>query len=257
MLVGFVSLDYTAYADGSGTAPDQPAFALGGFVSTELEWARFAREWAKVLADAKLPYFHMADFVQRSGGKLFKGWNQERKRHLIWTLAEVIARRAQFAFGFCVSKADFAAAVAETGGAVPPFVKRKPEHLWGPEPTCLLAAIDAVVDQTPAENPIAFIFDRDDASRMADYLITYEIGRILSNEPRRFGGVGFQDKREVLPLQAADFLANLLYRYKRLKGKRGLARLITWIIQYMPHQLIEITKDDLLASIRADKRPTR
>jgi hypothetical protein len=256
-----VSLGYKAYVDMSGTDPNQPAFAVGGFVSTREKWEHFTEEWGKLLIDENIPYFHCTDFI--AGAKHFstrKGWDNQRKQRFMERATDIISSHAEYAFGISVSKAIVGPAARLAGVKIRKYTDSSVCHLWGHEPPCVLHAIQFAVQWLPADLPdteaVSFVFDRDDTARMADYLITFEIGRLLLKYRRRFGGVGYHDKRDVFPLQAADMIPHQLYQNEKI-GRAAERKTIQikgfldWILDRVPNSLHALNVEELAEALAA------
>jgi hypothetical protein len=256
-----VSLDYAAYVDMSGTDPNQPAFAVGGFVSTREKWRRFTEQWGQLLAEEQLLYFHCTDFI--AGADQFptrKGWDSARKQRFMERATDIIATYAEYAFGISVSKAIAEPAARLAGVKLRKYTGGSVCHLWGHEPPCVLHALQLVLRWLPADLPdteaVRFIFDRDDIARMTDYRITFEIGRLLLQYRRRFGGVSFFDKRDILPLQAADIIPHQLYQNEKAgnateRDTIQMKNFLGWILDRVPNALHALNEQELADALKA------
>lgn len=77
---------FEAYLDESGTDDGSPAVAVGGYFMRTEEAARMDRAWRAVLAQYRLPFFHMVDCAH--GNKPFEKMSVgariavEKKTHL-------------------------------------------------------------------------------------------------------------------------------------------------------------------------------
>jgi hypothetical protein len=58
-MVGTLSL----YFDESYNHPLEPrVYTVGGYLSTDVQWRKFRKEWSRILASEGVDHFHMVDF---------------------------------------------------------------------------------------------------------------------------------------------------------------------------------------------------
>ncbi|MGD1094541.1 MAG: hypothetical protein ABSB35_21430 [Bryobacteraceae bacterium] len=85
---------FTCYFDASGTQHDQPALAVGGFMSTAEQWLEFEAAWKARLFKGGLKYFHRKEL------------NLKRHPGLLEDLASIIRDYAMRKFGMVVRVAE-------------------------------------------------------------------------------------------------------------------------------------------------------
>lgn len=119
---------FTAYFDESGWK-DTPAFSVAGYVSTEEQWKRFAREWNEILGRKGIKVFHMVDFNQCIDEfELFQDKPEEAKIFLNALVGEVKVR-VRMSFACILSPSDYTAVnekfqLAESFGNMYSFCSR-------------------------------------------------------------------------------------------------------------------------------------
>lgn len=87
---------YTSYSDAGGDGSG-PVMTVAGFISNTEDWKRFDKEWAKVLAWAKVPYLHMNKFVAHIEPFANKKWERkELREEFIGRLLNVIRNNVDF-----------------------------------------------------------------------------------------------------------------------------------------------------------------
>lgn len=77
-----------AYLDETGTQEGAHVLAVGGYLGTRDAWRSFTSRWSQALSSYQIPAFHMTDFV--SGKKDFKGWPKDKKQYRIDHLIKII-----------------------------------------------------------------------------------------------------------------------------------------------------------------------
>ena len=87
---------YTSYSDAGGDGSG-PVMTVAGFISTTDDWKSFDKEWAKVLAWAKVPYLHMNKFVAHEKPFKNKKWEREElRKEFMGRLLNVIDKNVVF-----------------------------------------------------------------------------------------------------------------------------------------------------------------
>lgn len=205
---------FVAYFDESGTQRGSPVVAVAGFLAPEKQWARLQVEWAKVLQDEKLSYFHMTDWENRQGQ--FKGWDNDRRIAVYRRLIGIIQRRITIPVFSGVKTKDYAEVK---------IWERFHNMPKSPYAFCSVMCMRLLVNWADAvghQEPIAYIFESGAMNRGELMAGHSAIMRDEKNKRRyRLGSFTYADKRELSPLQAADILAYEAYKYLRneLEGK--------------------------------------
>lgn len=191
------------YLDESGFHDGTVAMAVGGYLSADDRWKSFEDEWCEALSRERVECFHMTDFENRYGE--FSGWSNERRVRVFRTLADIINRHAGPGISYGIRESDYKALVPRS------VAKSTQEWMWIAFAVlwnrCLADLRAAVLEEPDVEASIALVFDRN--QRMAP-LIIGGIQGIIEKHPDHYGwisSVSFEDKREFVPIQAADILA--------------------------------------------------
>lgn len=201
-----------AYLDESGVHSGSRVCAIAGFVGTEDEWATFERRWKRVLKDANVSTFHMAEFESRLGE--FAGWSNMRRKMFLAELMEIIKARELYGFGSAVIAADYE--------KLPEEDKRWMTHGTGlPYFLCFQhCVVEAAhyADHLDPDEKVAFVFDRQgelsgEATRLYNDLKDSDE---WPNRVRLADAFAFASRRETVPLQAADIAA--YESYKRVEN---------------------------------------
>ena len=194
-----------AYFDESGTHSKSPIIAIAGYISNDEQWAKFNEEWQTLLDRYSLEYFHMNQFENRQGQ--FRGMSEHERHALLDSLITFIGIRARSGIAAAFDLSAYNELVAEGY-----------EEIIGP-PYALCASLCIVGTQRWAvkhsyQEPIAFLFER--GARHSG-LFHKAYNKALKNSKisanYRLGTLAFPDKREALPLQAADILAYEVWKY--------------------------------------------
>lgn len=190
----------TLYCDASGKEQDK-LISVAGFISTVDEWLLFEKEWATVLDEFKIKYFHMREFAHSVGQ--FDGWkNDENKRRLLLTrLITVIIARTKYWVASCIRLEDFKKVDADY----------ELHETFYPYPLCSRLCIDMAIRWCEAHHledvPIEYVFEHGDE----------HAGQLLKVVQEKTGQLPiFRTRLQALPLQAADFAAYEVFKaYRR------------------------------------------
>jgi hypothetical protein len=201
---GFLVL-LNGYFDESGTHDASRTISVAGYLSTPDRWCNFDKAWKAALDDFDLDFFHMTDFVARKGD--YENWSDEVRGERIARLIKIINDHAMASVGFALPLRDYYSTFSKSA-------KRYSGGAYG------LAAISCFMDAALAIQPpildakIAYIFEsgvKGKGQVMKVFDKAYEDANL--RKKRYMLSLGYKDKRDFRPLQAADILAYELYRH--------------------------------------------
>lgn len=191
---------FTIYLDESGTHDKTDALAVAGYIATEEQWGWLAREWFDLLRSESISLLHMTDLECFQGE--FKGWNKARQIRVLSRAHGIIQRRVRVGISSAVIKSHY-----------DEVIKGELRHRYGKHyyTICALDCMSRVIewaDKYSYAEPIQYVFETgaegagELAAKMQDF---YDDERTRTRY--RLRGWSFEDKREVVQLQAADFIA--------------------------------------------------
>jgi hypothetical protein len=205
---------FTIYFDDSGTHEESNIAIAACYVSTAEKWARFETEWREIAAQEGFETFHMVDFAAAQGE--FKGWADSKRRYVLGKLCSLINIRVRAGFIAGVRKLEydnlFQGAFRDYCGRYHySFVLR---HCitgvrgWRNEfePSCTLQYIFDQMGKGKGE--IMAVMDKAIEKSQQD---------ALNGSALALGGYAFQNKKLILPLQAADILAWTAFQFAQNK----------------------------------------
>jgi len=227
---------FTAVFDAGGHESDQPCLSVGGFISTADRWMEFSEQWQKLLHLAGLPYYHHSEHRYRED--------------LLPQLLETIREFAFAKFGACIAFRTFG-----TFAALPEASQRLNAYAMCAQLCVGMTYHWALENQIPKEK-VRFIFEDGDVGKGLFIKIMEDSGyptpSFAYKKDTRIKGTphaGF------IPLQAADILANELFRQAQIPGiDSGSIRVPYRELHAMPGPLSVITQekvDEYLAYLRA------
>jgi hypothetical protein len=207
---------FTGYFDESGTHGDSKVLCVAGLISTVEQWTEFQREWREALDDAGVSYFRMALFENRL--KDFADWDNAKRHRVLRRLTGIIKRRVYFGVGRAVLVSDFHEA----------FEGRHKYYYGEPYRFCSfmsMLGIGAWQDKHDRHDLIPYVFEKGaHGSSNLTRFFSWISGNPEIKQRARLSSLTFADKKEVLPLQAADLVAYEFYKGllndKVLGGKR-------------------------------------
>lgn len=207
-----------AYYDGSGNSRDLAAeyLTLAGYVGTSDAWNQFEKRWSQVLGRYPCSYLHMNEARLLKGE--FEGWTHERVTALLADL-----------FNDCLSPTGWEDFKGEFYGAscavnIADYRKAKEDvpSLKSMESICVDYVITIALMALPEnldlpfgkEGTLELFFDKGEPFKN-------KVDRMWRGKPRGklkgplqlVSGIGSVDMRDVIGLQAADFLAWNTNRY--------------------------------------------
>lgn len=190
--------NFTLYCDESYSHPPEPrAYTVGGYLSTDVQWKKFRKEWRRILEPDGITYFHMVDF--QACKPPYDSWSKEKRIKFLASLHEVIHARTLLSFVTTADLADFEELTAEQKGEL------VNPHIFAAK-NCMKAVGFWAAKNIINHPVIAYIFEQSPQDRKLKKLFT----ETLSDEDRwffRMASLTVADKRIVSPLQAADMLA--------------------------------------------------
>jgi hypothetical protein len=95
------------YFDESGTHDQSDVLVVAGWISTDVQWQRFAQDWTDILKAAHLDVFHATDYEAMSD------WNREKKIAVRQRLVATIRERTRVGIGVAVVKKPYADVASE------------------------------------------------------------------------------------------------------------------------------------------------
>lgn len=199
------------YFDESGHSSGTEFFALAAFVSDDLEWAQFDKQWRRALDQNGAPYLHMREFAHFRGP--FTGWTEKQRRFLLGQCVAAINSVHAIAVGAAMSVEDFKTLDHEGQSRLQdPFFFCFQEVIRG-------VALNATFE--PEDYQADMIFSQQDEFRPKAMKLWNAM--LQDSDVRtRMGSLVFRNMRDVPALQAADLLAyELRHFYHLLKTKSG------------------------------------
>ena len=246
----------TAYADDSGTHDPSHNCVIAGYWGTARAWRHFERRWIPVLESEGVEEFHAKEFWQRVNGERlgsYKGWSDYRHADFLDRLLHVIETSDIFPFACGVLKAEWSKFPPEQQNAMASqgHARRdKPQYM------AMQTTILRLLTYCKPPRKLNFVFDYCEELK-ADYPRVFQAVRNLFAEVdapqlKRIGQFTLADPKDVVPLQAADLLANRAHRYA--KEARGNPRRLP-AIEYLRAFSKIRNKDDFMLWDEARFRP--
>lgn len=197
----------TAYFDKSGDV-DKPVMVVAGFIATVNEWDRLERPWKQTMKHYGVNDFHMTDLMDGDGEFAAPSWTQKRKDTFTARLASIIVDHARVSVGGGIEVAKFNA--ARLGDAR--------QYVGDAYRLCcsdvLIASSNWAMECSKRES-MNFVFDRDGKFFSETTMLYHSVTQSPSAVAKfRIGGIAFDDRESAVGLQAADMLANLLFRFR-------------------------------------------
>jgi hypothetical protein len=197
----------SAYFDESGTHKQAPIIVIAGWIAGDKEWIKFSNKWQAVLTKYNLPYFHMSEW--EGGHGLYKNMTEKEKRLLIDRLTTIIKKHASIGIFGAFHRSTYDEVLREIYGD---DYKNKFVKPYG---VCAMRCIETTrrwMTSKSLDGPLAYVFETG-ARYSGQFFEAFKAMQKIPRLKRMYpGGMSFYDKRDMLPLQAADILAYEMYR---------------------------------------------
>lgn len=195
-----------AYVDESGDDELSSVFVFAGYVGKIAAFDKFADGWKALLRLPKpLAYLKFKEAAKLRGA--FHGWTKEERNAKIAALYKFALRNTDFSFSVVITRKDFEDAKLAVGRKVIDW------NPWTSAFTGVFAVIHQYQQIFGMNERVGFIFDEKKkyAGRVYDAWSQFRgrtepsISEMLGPSPPAF----FSDN-DIMPLQAADFLAGYI-----------------------------------------------
>jgi len=224
--VGFETLTFEAYFDETGPKEDAPVTGAAFYVANAEQWFEFEQGWSGVLGkpefDVKI--FHATDYANSWGE--FKGWDNDKKLALAKCLFPILLPpNTWIGFGYGVVNQDWAEAIKGHD--------RLKSRMGKPYMLCVQRLMEILIQYfspLPVDHRVAVFFEDNDYKSEITALWD---NWLKKHDPQgRLISLNFAGKKDMVPLQAADFLAYESYkeidrvRFARPRPKRKSLELV-------------------------------
>jgi hypothetical protein len=103
---------FTLYCDESYTHPPDPrVYTVAGYLSTDVQWSKFRKEWRRILEAEGLDHSHMVDF--QACKPPFDSWSKDKRIRFLASLHAVIHKRTIMSFATTADIEEFETLTSE------------------------------------------------------------------------------------------------------------------------------------------------
>lgn len=203
------------YVDESGTHDRSPILTVAGYLFESQQARRFSRDWQQDLNSIPLPFAHQTDCATGNGN--YADLSMDSRVRSEKLLIENIKRRSRFGFGACVDPHAYGRIVGTANNA--------PSAYTYALQSCFVI-LGRWAARTRFSGQISYYFEAGHRSQgeadryFRDALLESERSKLK----HRYAGHSFVDKREALPLQAADLLAWQYQHYHARRIEKGILK---------------------------------
>lgn len=192
---------FTAYLDESGTHAGAELSAMAGFVGDARQWRKFEKRTAKLFKRFHVDVFHTID-VRRSD-KDFAGWTVDRKIEFLDELHHIINDTLQSGVASFIRDEDY----KYYCGLYWPKRTRRDSKYTLLFRACLSHIIDTIGHIPSVKEPRLHVVLEDGHNNADDAVRIYNFAQGRIGQSRALGGLTFGNKKDCLPLAAADLFA--------------------------------------------------
>jgi hypothetical protein len=227
-----------AFIDDSASAEPGRKLVLAGYVHRATRWMKFSDAWQVLLdEEPSIKYFKMSEAESRKGQ--FLGWEDGKVLKKLYRLAGLIERYKPWSIACSVSVDDY----EEIFKPIAPYDFRYP---YFPCFTAIVIGAARVHLGMGLSDPVDFVFD-DQGEIGEEALLWFEmimesqspeIKSLVPNKPI------FRNDQQILPLQAADFLAWHLRRSKEPRNMNEKRPIMKKLIP-LQHAELDLSRDQL------------
>ena len=239
-----------AYFDDSGQC-DQ---AVGGCVASVEAWSSFETEWKHELDRFDVEWFHAVDFENRKHE--FARVSESDRTLFLTALLEALVRNvrpiAGGSFVCAIAGPDLVENLRERGirGKNAPKRGKTPQEKWigrmvetlsDPYSVCLGHALKVTFELAIGGQDIIHVFIAHQPNRTENIKYIHKMLRGTHRFNERLAGFDYgreMQPKDILPLQAADFVA-----YYFSKKKRNPSNSRAWVADKLQPQFLTIVRD--------------
>lgn len=186
------------YFDESGTHSGARLMVVAGYWFDSEQAFRFSRDWEKALKKLGLPFAHMTDCALGYG--IYKELSLAERIESEKLLIENIKRRSRLGFAIIINPDAYADIMKDIKGAPSCYTY------------CLISLVHNIslfADRNNYKGKLVYFFEagHESAKEANSFLRAIPSHGPAWVQATRYSGHSFVDKRDALPLQAADMLA--------------------------------------------------
>ncbi len=190
--------DFSFYGDESYThPPEPPVYTVAGYLSTDVQWKKFRKEWRSILEPEGLDHFHMVDF--QACKPPYDSWSKGKRADFLASLHAIIHKRTIMSFATNADAEDFKMLTSEEQKAL------VSPHVFAAK-NCMKAVGFWAAENIINHPVIAYIFEEGSPQdKQLNRLV-----ESLTDEDKwffRMASLTFAKKKLLNPLQAADVVA--------------------------------------------------
>jgi hypothetical protein len=199
----------TVHYDDSGTHKESGIALAACWVGTVDQWKEFDRNWEDLKSDEGFQVFHMADFA--AGEKEFTGWSDAKKKRVLHKVCTIINTRVRAGFAASVTKKDYDDLIT---GRFRSYAGRY--HYSFAVRTCA-GFVSKWRKKYQQDSSMKYIFDQMGKGKGEIMAVLDAAIKTSKRESQHTGvppltGYSFEDKKLIVPLQAADVAAWTVYQ---------------------------------------------
>ncbi len=243
---GYVTVECQSFFDESASHDGAPVLCVAGLIFRKSEAIKLSREWRKILAWKKLPYFHMVDCAHGNGP--FANLSKAERIEVATRMIEIIKRRAIQGLTVTINNLDFMSVMAEY-----PIAAKSYKAPYNFCCHTILAGVGSWIARNPKVAKMAYIFEQGHKNAPQSMKIMDDLFHVPEKRVQYRAisvGYAFIRKDESYALQAADLLAWQWYKDKKnqLEGRPRRKDCASLLQMHM--NAAHLDRDGLVAIIR-------
>ncbi len=232
-----------AYMDDSGTHLQSSAIVVAGCVALTEHWDAFVPHWSSILADFGVTCHHNVDCVHRHGE--YEGWSDQKRLDYFVNLVDAIGEVCWFVVGGGILRKDYDEVVPQE------FKTAIIDPFFFPFQIGIESLLTVLTPEIADNEQVAFVFDQQKGleGRATN---SFRILKATRDQQDRLGSIEFRDRREAVPLQAADLIVNEIFMdYGRERSRR---KSMNYLLQKVNPLVKHIPREGLVALVEQMRR---
>ena len=190
--------------DDSDTLGSSDFVSLSALAASDQTWADFADAWRSALVKHQLQFLHTSDFMNKRGSHKFDSPKDYSERvSILEEFSLLIKDRIDYGYAFAMHKPSYDSLVRD---------KRKRVNS---QTFCFYRLISKFVDQANEgiiNEPLSFLIDESAKQSQHFLSLWQDLRRRDGHLQSLFVGISFCDDRYLVPVQAADLMANCVVK---------------------------------------------